>query len=68
MKKSYTKFSDEELDHLLEDLKFQLMRSHGSLAKGKKRKSGAKNIRRETARIKTEKTRRNKLHENISFE
>lgn len=59
MKTDYTKFQDKQLDDLLEDLKFQLIRtSHSSLAVGKKRKSSAKKIRKEIARLLTEIRRR----------
>ena len=63
MKKDYTKFPEEQLEDLLKDLKFQLIKSHSSLAEGKKRKHGVGKIRKEIARIKTEKTRKLKNNE-----
>ncbi len=58
MTQDYTKFTDENLEDLLKDLKFQLSISHSKIKGVKKKYPGPRRVRKEIARIKTEQTRR----------
>ncbi len=67
MKQNYQKYPREQLQDILKDLNFQLIKSYASFSEGKKGSGkkiyNSKQIKKEIARIKTEQRRRSKTNE-----
>jgi len=57
MKKDYTKYSNEDLNKLLEDFRMRVMKTYGFMKKGEKAEN-RKQLRKEISRIETELRRR----------